>query len=163
MGSGFPDLPTLASSICLIIFQSLSPPATALTGCGPLLCLLKKSASFESGRTWVTSPGGLTPLPIRSYSRFVFPLTFLHAKCPRRCPLDSLFSRLPQSKFILLLEQRLGADGLEKEFMKLRCLCAPEVAMDIAWEKGSEIPLKAPKANTYPHLPAPVWTGVTWG
>lgn len=70
------------------------------------------------------------------------------------CPLDYLFSRVPQSKFILSLEQRLRAGGLGGKFMKLSCFCAPEAAVDTVWEKGSEILLKAQHANAFPHLPA---------
>ena len=155
MGSDFPCLPTSASLTHLITLQSPSP-ATALTGCGQLLHLLKETSSYKSGRKWVTSPGGLTPLPVRNCSRFIFPLTFLHAKCLRHCPLDFLFLRLPPSEFILLLERRLGASSLEREFMRRSCLCAPEVAMETAWEKGSKILPKAQSANARPHLPAPV-------
>lgn len=93
MGSGFPHLPTSASSTCLIIFQSPSPPATALTGCGPLPCLLKERASFESGRKWVTSPGGLTLLPIRSYSRFNINYFYI-SPCKMSQVLPSVFSLL---------------------------------------------------------------------
>lgn len=51
MGTVFPYLPTSAFSICLIIFESLSPPATALTGRGPPLRLLKNQHLLIPGES----------------------------------------------------------------------------------------------------------------
>lgn len=69
----------------------------------------------------------------------IHPLCYFHhhspSKHPRRCPLDSLL-RAPSVWIQPLAGAMPGSSGLGREFMKLICLCAPEVAMETEWEKG---------------------------